>query len=282
MIVASSSSENLCQALLKAAGEKTEKTFREKYAENPNALLIYVPGGALKCERLFFFKWVPDRDEKMFEQSLIDLIVNLVQNVLSFGYHSVSFPAIGCGEYQVNSAMLIRTLVRTMKEEVRRRNLSNWKVRFVLQAHQEDLFQQFIEEIQSNESLLQPDEQHLSPSQWTMSAGEHQRRVKVESKGEEYRKIVEQFNESMKGKYKEIIEIERIQNERWFAQYLAHAKDFEKRLQKNTEKRLFHGCPEQAAIAIIEDCFNRSFAGVNGSSSLLLHSVKGSRLFDLI
>ncbi|CAF4944171.1 unnamed protein product, partial [Rotaria sp. Silwood1] len=33
-----------------------------------------------------------------------------------------------------------------------------------------------------------------------------------------------------------------------------------------TEKRLYHGCPEKAANSIIEDCFNRSFAGVNGTA----------------
>ncbi|CAF3082703.1 unnamed protein product [Rotaria sp. Silwood2] len=33
----------------------------------------------------------------------------------------------------------------------------------------------------------------------------------------------------------------------------------------DTEKRLYHGCPEHAANLIIEDCFNRSFAGKNGT-----------------
>jgi len=68
----------------------------------------------------------------------------------------------------------------------------------------------------------------------------------------------------MKGKFKNIIKIERIQNERWYFQYLVHKKEFFKRLNHNTEKRLYHGCPEKVLNSIIEDCFNRSFAGVNG------------------
>ena len=76
--------------------------------------------------------------------------------------------------------------------------------------------------------------------------------------------IEDDFRKSMKGKLKTIIKIERIQNERWYYQYLAHKKDFLKRLNKNTEQRLYHGCPEYAQNSIIEDCFNRSFAGVNG------------------
>ncbi|CAF1167765.1 unnamed protein product [Rotaria sordida] len=61
-------------------------------------------------------------------------------------------------------------------------------------------------------------------------------------------------------------EEERIQNERWLLQYLAHSRDFKKRLTIDTEKRLYHGCPKKAAELIIEDCFNRSFAGVNGTA----------------
>jgi hypothetical protein len=72
----------------------------------------------------------------------------------------------------------------------------------------------------------------------------------------------------MKDKYTEIIRIERIQNERWYMQYLAHRKDFEKRLNTDTERRLYHGCSEKAANSIIEDCFNRSFAGVHGKFNL--------------
>ncbi len=68
----------------------------------------------------------------------------------------------------------------------------------------------------------------------------------------------------MKGKYTQIVRIERIQNTRWYMQYLAHHTDFKRRLNMDTEKNLYHGCPQQAANSIIEDGFNRSFAGVNG------------------
>ncbi|CAF4220377.1 unnamed protein product, partial [Rotaria magnacalcarata] len=33
----------------------------------------------------------------------------------------------------------------------------------------------------------------------------------------------------------------------------------------DTEKRLYHGCPEQAANAIIVEGFNRSYAGEHGT-----------------
>ncbi|CAF1195584.1 unnamed protein product [Rotaria sordida] len=81
---------------------------------------------------------------------------------------------------------------------------------------------------------------------------------------DEYKSIVTNFNLPMKGKYTQIIRIERIQNERWYIQYLAHSRNFKKYLDKDTEKCLYHGCSEEAANAIMKSCFNRSFAGVNG------------------
>jgi CRISPR/Cas system CMR subunit Cmr6 (Cas7 group RAMP superfamily) len=102
-----------------------------------------------------------------------------------------------------------------------------------------------------------------APSTWELSAGKSFRFL-VSNKSDEYKSIVDEFSRAMKGKLKNVIKIERIQNERWYFQYLAHKKDFFKRLKINSEQRLYHGCPQNVVNSIIEDCFNRSFAGVNG------------------
>jgi hypothetical protein len=99
-------------------------------------------------------------------------------------------------------------------------------------------------------------------------------RFLVPKNTEEYKSIITSFDEAMKASYNEIIELERIQNERWYMQYLAHTGDFKKRLNHDTEKRLYHGCPEGAANLIMEDCFNRSFAGVNGISIFSVLSIR--------
>jgi hypothetical protein len=105
------------------------------------------------------------------------------------------------------------------------------------------------------------------PSIWEKST-EDKIRFVLSTTSDEYKSIVSNFDQAMKGQYTQIIRIERIHNERWYMQYLAHSKDFKKRLKKDTEKRLYHGCPENAANSIIEDCFNRSFAGANGKFNL--------------
>jgi hypothetical protein len=101
------------------------------------------------------------------------------------------------------------------------------------------------------------------PTTWEKSR-KNKIRFELSNTADEYKSIVTNFNGPMKGKYTKIIRIERIQNERWYIQYLAHSQNFKTRIDRDTEKCLYHGCAEQAANAIIEDCFNRSFAGVNG------------------
>jgi hypothetical protein len=101
------------------------------------------------------------------------------------------------------------------------------------------------------------------PTIWQKS-NDNKMRFELSHTTDEYKSIITNFNQTMKDKYTQILRIERIQNERWYIQYWAHSRNFKTRLNKDTEKCLYHGCPEQAANLILEDCFNRSFAGVNG------------------
>ena len=98
-----------------------------------------------------------------------------------------------------------------------------------------------------------------------MQSTENKIRFVISATSDEYKSIASNFQQAMKsGQLTHIIQIERIQNERWYSQYLAHSRDFQKRHNTDTEKRVYHGCPETATNMIIEDCFNRSFAGKNG------------------
>ena len=113
---------------------------------------------------------------------------------------------------------------------------------------------------------------HQLPSTWERST-ENKIRFEVSTIADESKSILIDFDQAMKGKYTQIIRIERIQNERWYMQYLVHRQDFKKRLNEDTEKRLYHGCPQEAANLIMEDCFNRSFAGVNGKFMFIAVSI---------
>lgn len=108
------------------------------------------------------------------------------------------------------------------------------------------------------------------PAIWDKSGGI---RCKLLNTTDEYATVLKNFDNTMEGQYAQIVRIERIQNEEWYVQYLAHSQAFEKRLHEATERLVYHGCPEEAANSIIEKCFNRSFAGVNGRKIYSLISI---------
>ncbi|CAF1261926.1 unnamed protein product [Adineta ricciae] len=264
VIIGSSSSENLQRALFKAGGDEVETTYHKEDTGNPNSLIISTPPGNLPCKRVFFLRWEPASDPDELRQSIIDLIWNLIQNVNSHHFSSIAFPAIGCGEHACSVDVVVKTTVREMKKQILTRKLP-WTVKFIIEPNQQTIYDEFCRHLLSSDDNKKPDGDFQVPSTWQKSK-DHKIRFIVPPNSQEYKSIINDFLPPMTPYCKEIIRLERIQNERWYMQYLAHARDFQKRLNENTEKRLYHGCPEVAADAIIEDCFNRSFAGVNGTS----------------
>ncbi|CAF0928899.1 unnamed protein product [Adineta ricciae] len=103
----------------------------------------------------------------------------------------------------------------------------------------------------------------LLPDTWE-SSDQNCKRVTLQSSSKEYQDVLRQFNATMNGHYTKILRIERIQNERWYKQYAAHRDEYKRRYSNLDERLLFHGCIGTSADHIVQECFNRSFAGVNG------------------
>ncbi|CAF1115474.1 unnamed protein product, partial [Didymodactylos carnosus] len=101
------------------------------------------------------------------------------------------------------------------------------------------------------------------PANWSLN--DKRKRIPLQSSLSEYTTVLQRFNETMVNNYLKIVRIERIQNERWYKQYKAHRDEFKERFNNNfNEKLLFHGSTDTVADQIVNECFNRSFAGVNG------------------
>ncbi|CAF2758721.1 unnamed protein product, partial [Rotaria sp. Silwood2] len=100
------------------------------------------------------------------------------------------------------------------------------------------------------------------PNYWDLSSGNFKRIILIDS-SKEYKDILNQFDSTMKGNYSKMMKIERIQNERWYKQYAAHRDEFTQRHTKPDERLLFHGCSSTSANKIVQECFNRAFAGLN-------------------
>ncbi|CAF1263615.1 unnamed protein product [Adineta ricciae] len=256
VIVGTLSSDKLRQALLHAAGDQANDVYNKERLKNPTSLIISTPAGHLPCKRIFFLKWQPNSDDKLLRQSIVDLMYNVVQNVHANTFTSIAFPAIGCGGHACSLKVVVKTMIREMKQHIQQRDLA-WKVKFIIEPDQQNTYDEFCKQLFSSDSSDNGHQRQRSDG--------GQLRCLVSKGTKEYQSIINEFDKKMKGKYTEIVKLERINNERWRTQYEAHRKDFKSRLNEDTEKILYHGCPEAAAKSIMQDCFNRSYAGINGT-----------------
>lgn len=247
--------------MLSAAGEQARTAYSKERKANPNSLIISTPPGYLHCNKIFFLNWEPDRDDDLLRQSIIDMISNVVQSAHAHKFTSLAFPAIGCGDYACSVDIVVKTMVREMKRHLEQRKLA-WMVKFIIHPSQQNVYDEFCRQLLTSDHSAST---HKIPSTWNRSK-DGQFKFIVPKDTDEYSSIIDKFDEAMAGKYSEIVKLERIQNERWYMQYMAHRKDFYKRLNEDTEKRLYHGCLDTSTDPIIQDCFNRSYAGVNGTS----------------
>ncbi|CAF3368741.1 unnamed protein product [Rotaria socialis] len=105
------------------------------------------------------------------------------------------------------------------------------------------------------------------PTTWVRSS-ENKIQFLVQKTTEEYQSISANFQSPIKSNGKKLIRIDRVQNERWCMQHRAHFQDFTTRLKQTTKRRLYHGCGQKAADAIIKNCFDRGFTGKNAGAIL--------------
>ncbi|CAF2777975.1 unnamed protein product [Rotaria sp. Silwood2] len=146
VIIGSSSSDFLREAIIRAAGNEAQTAYNLELKTHPNSILIATPSGALPCKYIFFVKWEPDSDENVLEQSLVDLIYTVVQNVISHNCTSVAFPAIGCGKHGCSVNIVVKTMVLEMKKHLMTRNLP-WTVKFVVEPDQEHIYDEFRKQV---------------------------------------------------------------------------------------------------------------------------------------
>lgn len=257
-------------------------TYNAEYKKNSDAKLISLSAGGLPSKQIFFVKWRPDTDDTKLRQSLVDLVYFVIQNAVAQNLTSVAFPAIGCGKYGCSIGTVVKTLVKETKHQLSTKDLQ-LTVKFVIQPDQQNIYEEFCTQVLAKQegSTVSDKDVYFDyflgnvprsmnyelPATWEKSQ-DNKIRFTLSNTSYEYKLIATNFDQGMKAKYSQIVRIERIQNERWYVQYMAHSHSFEARLNKNTERSLYHGCPESAVNRILEECFNRSFAGANGSFQL--------------
>ncbi|CAF4577563.1 unnamed protein product, partial [Rotaria sp. Silwood2] len=110
VIIGTSSSVNLKNAILDAAGTAARTAYNAELSKNLQPILISIPSGGLPCKKIFLIKWRPEQDEATLRKSIADFISIAIIYVIEHGFTSVAFPAIGCGGHQCSTDLVITTM----------------------------------------------------------------------------------------------------------------------------------------------------------------------------
>ena len=215
----------------------------------------------------------------------MDLISTVLQRVITDRYTSIALPIIGCGEYSYSTSQVAKMMLADVKNQLTNSDTS-LIVKFIIRHEQNDIYDVFRDQMSIisdatdaatldwlDHGIAASSHSNVGfnlslPSTWECGR-DGQNSFILDVSSDEYKEVLGKFQPTMMGSYSKIIRIERIQNERCYLQFKIHRQGLREELKNDTEKVLFHGCPEQACRLIIKHGFNRNFAGVNGMIGIL-------------
>ena len=257
------------------AGNSIRRMYENERKYQPDKS-VSTNSGNLVCKTIYFIP-CPQLSSNTSESTFRNFVkeaIRIATNDSSVRIRSLAFPAIGCGQSGCDSNFVAKTLIRAVAYELEHQPSLRFDVHFVIRRSQPDTFAAFrselkaLEERRSDTPKLSRTSSQLS---LTSSASRYQSTEFIVEKrlldpsSNDYRIVLSEFMSTMTSShYSTILRIELIWNECWYRQYMTHKKRFFQRLKRDTEKLLFHGCPEEASNSIIASYFNRSYAGAHG------------------
>jgi len=146
VIIGNSSSDIIKQSILQEAGCEIQTSYDVELQNDPNSSVITTPPGELLCKAIFFVKWQPTNDDGTLRQSIIDLIWTVFQNAIPYNFTSIAFPTIGYENLGCNIDIMIRTMVKEMKNQLIKTDLP-LTVKFVAQPNQHTIYNEFCKQV---------------------------------------------------------------------------------------------------------------------------------------
>lgn len=148
-------------SVFKAAGKAFKKSFDAQVKENETASVISVRSeGELASKAVYFVPWKPSSNPEKLRQSIEQLVKNVMKKAASEDYRSIAFPAIGCGEYGCDIALIAETFVGQVRELLQKYPIP---VVFVIQPGKTEIYEAFHKEIGS------AGEQHVAAAEPAIS-----------------------------------------------------------------------------------------------------------------
>lgn len=270
MIVETSSSNSLKTMILQPAGRRVTAAYKTERKNHPDSAIISLPSGHLAANRIYIVKWQPNRNLAALRTTYMDLIATVTQQAATDGFTSIALPLIGGSEPSYSVNVLVKLLLVSIQAQLAVRHAPPLMKLIVPteQGHVYEMAYEWMSALLARANALHSNFGLHVPLTWECGVDE-QRSFVLDATSQEYNDVLSKFNHNMVDHYRDIVRIERIQNERCYLQFVAHRQDLRDQLKVDTETHLFHGCPEAASKAIIEHGFNRNYAGAHGLLHLL-------------
>ena len=133
-------------SLIELAGCEIQTVFNVESNTNPNSPVLTTPPGDLLSQMIIFVKWVPTNDAIVLQKSTVDFIWTVFQTLIPYNFTSIAFPTLGFEHFACPIELLIRTLVKETKQQLKKIDVP-WTVKFLVQPNQSDLYHQICKEI---------------------------------------------------------------------------------------------------------------------------------------
>ena len=92
----------------------------------------------LLCREILFVPWSPSESLALTEQTIRNFLAQSINYVKDEGYNSVAFPAIGCGQFDLDAEFVARTMINYIKM-----NKSSLNVTFAIHPNSHHTFDAF-------------------------------------------------------------------------------------------------------------------------------------------
>ncbi|CAF4652466.1 unnamed protein product [Rotaria sp. Silwood1] len=275
-IVVSTASTCLTDNILARAGQSIKQEYLRK-RNRSSGQSIRVNGGHLNCKRIYFIPCseISRNADKWIFRNFVSEAFTLANNDIETTIQSIAFPTIGCGKYRCSPTFIAKTLIMAVAYQLEKNPSLQLDIYFVIQSHQQNVFDAFQNELmtlknnqlpsKTNRLITIPKHIPFEPRKCHQNKDFVIEKRLLDDSDTKYTAVVNEFWKVMaQNLCTRIVRVELVWNERWYQQYMIHKAEFSERLQRDTEKRLFHGCPETAANNIITEGFNRGYAGRHG------------------
>jgi len=117
VIVVCSSSGELRESVLEAAGPNIRRKYEERQASMTDIETFAIKCPNLSCKEILFVPWTPSQHLVIVEQTIRSFIAEAIKYVIGRNYRSVAFPAVGCGLMGLNIDFVAQTMINHIKTE---------------------------------------------------------------------------------------------------------------------------------------------------------------------